>query len=702
MSNQGASGPSLVIRHTGQVFSLGQAPVTIGRLSDNTIVLADPQVSRHHATITWQAGAFVIQDLGSANGTYVNNQRIASPRALRDGDAIQTGNTHFDVRLGPAAGEADRTMIGAAAAPETGRRSALPIILGLLLAGIVIVGLVIAAILLLSGDRDRVPTVAIQSPPQDAQIAMGNEIILQASAAGAPDIIRLELAVDDVLVGTSVSPDSEGTGSLTASEPWSFGQTGPHVVSAVAFTASGETSAQASVNVEVVDAIGQGTPSATSTTPSTEIPSPDTPTATPTPTASPSTSPPTDTSLPDTPTPTDTATPTSTPTPTPTPTATPHPLPEIQFFQASPDTITAGDCTTLEWGAVTNATAVIIDQGIGGVATPGSQSVCPANTTTYLMTATGTGGTATASVTVTVQPGLPDLTVESIVFVPSPSVQNQDNEVRVTIRNIGAGPAGAFDWEWQPGSAVPLGGNVPGGLNAGQSLVVIAIWHPASWYANLPTVARVDVGNAVTESDETNNERQVNVQVVPPADVTVTLYSQAALDGFRANNGGGNTSVDIRMGNGAMVGSPSFELVTRGFMSFDLSGIPAGASIQSIELRFFQTQLQGNPYGKLGNPLLKHVVYGSSLENADFDTPELHSATLAPHTSPGQWYTITSTIIADWINQDLVAGRTRFQMRLQFATETDGDGLQDSVSFESGDNHFGTGNLPQLTITYTP
>ena len=35
-------------------------------------------------------------------------------------------------------------------------------------------------------------------------------------------------------------------------------------------------------------------------------------------------------------------------------------------------------------------------------------------------------------------------------------------------------------------------------------------------------------------------------------------------------------------------------------------------------------------------------------------------------------------------------------------TETDGDGLQDTASFESGDNCYGTGNVPQLTITYAP
>jgi pSer/pThr/pTyr-binding forkhead associated (FHA) protein len=76
MSSQAASSPVLTIRHTGQVFPLTEAPVAIGRQTDNTIVLADPQASRHHATIYWQAGSFFVQDMGSANGTYVNDRRI--------------------------------------------------------------------------------------------------------------------------------------------------------------------------------------------------------------------------------------------------------------------------------------------------------------------------------------------------------------------------------------------------------------------------------------------------------------------------------------------------------------------------------------------------------------------------------------------------------------------------------------------------
>jgi pSer/pThr/pTyr-binding forkhead associated (FHA) protein len=103
MSNPEASGPALSIRHTGQVFPLTQGPVTIGRMADNVLVLSDSLVSRHHATISWQAGAHVIQDLGSANGTYVNERRITAPEELRHGYVVRMGNTILDVQLAPSA-----------------------------------------------------------------------------------------------------------------------------------------------------------------------------------------------------------------------------------------------------------------------------------------------------------------------------------------------------------------------------------------------------------------------------------------------------------------------------------------------------------------------------------------------------------------------------------------------------------------------
>lgn len=404
MSNQRTAHPALVIRHTGQIFPLSEAPVTVGRQADNTIVLADPQASRHHATVFWQAGSFVVQDMGSANGTFLNNQRITGPRRLSDGDSIRMGNTFFDVKIPPAADQ-DQTMVGAAWQPggaaAPAKRSLLPILIGVLLGAIVIVGLAIVALLLLSGDGQDTPTVAIQSPAQGAELAPGTEVLLQATAAGARDITRLEIKVDGVLAGVATSQESEGTGALTVSQPWTFSQAGPHTVTAIAYTAGNRVSDPAAIEILVTEMVAQETGTATpSATATTEAPS-DTPTATASAT--------TEVPVSDTPTltPTPSLTPTSTPTPTPTPTSTPTPSPTstpepIVEFWADETTIPAGGSTFLRWH-VENVLAIYLD-GAPVTGPDGQQAVSPATTTTYELRATHAGGEASKFVTITVNP----------------------------------------------------------------------------------------------------------------------------------------------------------------------------------------------------------------------------------------------------------------------------------------------------------
>lgn len=693
MSQEEYHGPELILQPTGEVFALTQDPITIGAEKDNTIVVADPDVSGYHATLTWdeENSSYVVQDLDSAEGTYVNEVRIEEPQSLRHADVLRVGNSVFDVRLEAepdASNVAAAAVVAAAAAEEadppveeestaSSRKWILPAVIIAIVACFTVVCVVAIATTLLGGG-DNLPVVVIESPADGSQVVAGTRIILEATASGADDITLLELSVDGAIVATTTSPDGNGTNSLSVSKAWVFDTEGQHTVSAVAYTAAGKTSDPASAQVTAVEDTGGIIPEATST-------------------ESPTTAPgePTDTPSP---------LPTQTPLPSPTvePSTTAAPPPQIDYFQASPTSITAGECATLQWGQVNGATEARIEPEVGGVATPDSETVCPTETTTYILTATGPGGTTTASTTVTVVGGLPDLTVDSIVFVPDPAVQSESTEVQITIRNIGEGTAGAFNWDWQAGSEGFFDGRVRG-LGAGESTVVTVNWIPTDASARVTTEARIDTDDEVVESDERNNQLTADVEVIeaPSEPESVTVQSDPALDGFLANNGNGSTTEDIYVGNGDLV-EPDGELVARGFMSFDLSSIPEGAAIESVELRFYQGAIEGEPYSKLGNLLLEQVVYGDQLDASAFSAPALNSAALAKQTSPNSWYVLADAAIAEWVADDLASGRSKFQLRLRFAPETDGDGEEDWITIEPGGGVLGSSKSPQLTVTYLP
>ena len=75
----------------GKIFELNQPELTIGRDMVNGIVINDVEISRRHARLTAQPGGFVIEDLGSTNGTFVNGQRLMGPHLLRPGELVLFG-----------------------------------------------------------------------------------------------------------------------------------------------------------------------------------------------------------------------------------------------------------------------------------------------------------------------------------------------------------------------------------------------------------------------------------------------------------------------------------------------------------------------------------------------------------------------------------------------------------------------------------
>ncbi len=75
----------------GATFSLEGDQLIIGRDTASNIAINDAEVSRKHARLTFQGGKYVIEDLGSTNGTFVNGQRLASPAVLKSGDVVSLG-----------------------------------------------------------------------------------------------------------------------------------------------------------------------------------------------------------------------------------------------------------------------------------------------------------------------------------------------------------------------------------------------------------------------------------------------------------------------------------------------------------------------------------------------------------------------------------------------------------------------------------
>jgi hypothetical protein len=90
-----------VLEWSGGVTALTDHITTIGRSSDCSVVLSDPNVSRKHAEIRHIGEGYSLIDLGSTNGTEVNGQRVAET-ALMNGDVISVGQTKltFERRLG--------------------------------------------------------------------------------------------------------------------------------------------------------------------------------------------------------------------------------------------------------------------------------------------------------------------------------------------------------------------------------------------------------------------------------------------------------------------------------------------------------------------------------------------------------------------------------------------------------------------------
>ncbi|MDP1823497.1 MAG: Ig-like domain-containing protein [Archangium sp.] len=198
---------------------------------------------------------------------------------------------------------------------------------------------------------------------------------------------------------------------------------------------------------------------------------------------------------------------------------------------------------------------------------------------------------------------------------------------------------------------------------------------------------------------------------------SVTIYSSPTLDGFLSSNGG--AYLDYNYG---AAGDSSTNTFWRTFLSFDLSSVPADASVLAATLYGYQTAINGTPYSTLGELKAASVNYGSSLTAADFETPIiktlqcpvcvppyclicnplLHTkdeiVTLSTTTTMGT----KSVDVARKVSDDLANRATRgsrSQFRVYFPTTTDTDSTLDDVILFTGEAT-NTTNRARLSLSY--
>jgi pSer/pThr/pTyr-binding forkhead associated (FHA) protein len=83
---------------TGVTIELASQQITIGRANDATIVLNDDYASSRHARIFPQDGQWILEDLGSTNGTYLDRQKVTRPMPVPPGAPVRIGKTVLELR----------------------------------------------------------------------------------------------------------------------------------------------------------------------------------------------------------------------------------------------------------------------------------------------------------------------------------------------------------------------------------------------------------------------------------------------------------------------------------------------------------------------------------------------------------------------------------------------------------------------------
>jgi FHA domain len=101
---------------TGRTFEVNVERTTVGRVEDNTLQIADPSVSSHHAEILLRGPDLLVRDLNSTNGTFINGEKI-SESVLQPGQTLRFGQVELKIDDGKPVSAPPPAPVGSVPAP---------------------------------------------------------------------------------------------------------------------------------------------------------------------------------------------------------------------------------------------------------------------------------------------------------------------------------------------------------------------------------------------------------------------------------------------------------------------------------------------------------------------------------------------------------------------------------------------------------
>jgi hypothetical protein len=107
----------------GKVYPLMKNELTIGRDINNEIVINDSEISRRHCRLVMSGDSYMIEDLGSTNGTWVNDQRLTAAHQLVHGESFRLGD-NVVLEFGLEGFDEDATVVSAGSTPTPAKQPA--------------------------------------------------------------------------------------------------------------------------------------------------------------------------------------------------------------------------------------------------------------------------------------------------------------------------------------------------------------------------------------------------------------------------------------------------------------------------------------------------------------------------------------------------------------------------------------------------